>query len=123
MKAREAPGSGIWSLDVSATYPIDENSARGGHGPYSIMDDYFHFAYMLLNSGEMDGTRIIGRKTLELMHSNHLPLDLLPLINNGVANPGYGFGLGSRVLLDLAAIGLLGSVGEYGWAGAARTYY
>lgn len=71
----------------------------------------------------MYGTRIIGRKTLELMHSNHLPLDLRPLINNGLANSGYGFGLESRVLLDVAATELLESVGEYGWVGAAQTYY
>ena len=45
------------------------------------------------------------------------------VVNNGVPNPGYGFGLGSRVLLDVAATGWPGSVGEYGWAGAARTYY
>ena len=124
MNAREAPGSGIWPLDVSVTYPIDDgNFARGGHGLYSTLDDYFRFAQMLLNGGELDGMRIIGRKTLELMHANHLSLDLLPLVNNGVPNPGYGFGLGSRVLLDVAATGLPGSVGEYGWAGAARTYY
>jgi len=57
------------------------------------------------------------------MHSNHLPPALLPYEIAGIPNPGFGFGLGSRVMMDPAATGGPGSVGEYGWAGAAKTYY
>jgi CubicO group peptidase (beta-lactamase class C family) len=112
-------------LDVSKSYPVDAPDVfmRGGHGLFSTIGDYFRFAQMLVNGGELDGTRILGRKTLELMHSNHVPAALLPLDIGGLPLPGYGFGLGSRVLLDVAQSGAPGSVGEFGWSGAAKTHY
>jgi hypothetical protein len=73
---------------------------------------------MLANGGEFDGARILLRKTLELMHSNHVPPALLPLEIGGLPLPGYGFGLGSRVLMDMAQSGAPGSLGEFGWSGA-----
>ena len=96
---------------------------RGGIGLYSTTGDYLRFAKMLVAGGELDGTRVLGRKTLELMHCNHLPAALLPFEIGGGPNPGLGFGLGSRVLMNVAETGNAGSVGEYGWAGAAKTYY
>ena len=78
---------------------------------------------MLLNGGELDGTRILGRKTIELMYANHLPNALLPFKVADPPNYGYGFGLGSRVLMNVAESGKPGSVGEHGWAGAAKTYF
>ena len=112
-------------LDLTNTYPYDNpNHARGGHGLFMTIDDYFRFAQMLLNGGELYGNRVLGRKTVELMHCNHLPLTLLPFgLNDLVMWTGYGFGLGSRVCIDLAQTNLTGSVGEFGWAGAAKTYY
>lgn len=112
-------------LDVSKSYPVDSPDVfvRGGHGLFSTIGDYFRFAQMLANGGELDGERILGRKTLELMHSNHVPTSLLPLEIGGLPLPGYGFGLGSRVLLDVAQSGASGSVGEFGWSGAAKTHY
>jgi CubicO group peptidase (beta-lactamase class C family) len=112
-------------IDVSATYPTGtpEIFARGGIGLFSTIGDYANFAQMLLNGGRLDSTRIIGRKTLELMHANHLPRELLPWQLLGRNNEGFGFGLGSRVMMDVAASAGPGSVGEYGWAGAAKTYY
>ena len=113
-------------LDVSATYPVDrpETFQRGGHGLFGTIDDYFRFAQMLCNGGEFEGKRIIGRKTLELMHTNHLPLSLLPLTLDGLPiEPGYGFGLGSRVAIDPSGFCKPGSVGDFGWAGAAKTYF
>jgi CubicO group peptidase (beta-lactamase class C family) len=112
-------------IDVSATCPQSkpERFARGGHGLFSTAWDYLRFAQMLLNGGTLDGVQIVGRKIIELMHMNHLSSDLLPF---KVADPpayGYGFGLGSRVLLNVAESQMPGSVGEYGWAGAAKTYY
>ena len=92
-------------LDVSATYPVDapETFMRGGHGLFGTIGDYFRFAQMLANGGALDGARVIGRKTLALMHMNRVPPGLLPLEIGGLPLPGYGFGLGSRVLMDVAA--------------------
>ena len=111
--------------DVSDTYPTDAPDVfvRGGIGLYSTLGDYARFAQMLLNDGQLDGHRILSRPTLNLMHSNHLPAALLPYELGGAANPGFGFGLGSRVVTNVAETAGVGSVGEYGWAGAAKTYY
>ncbi len=109
--------------DVSETYPTDSATwARGGLGLFSTADDYLRFAVMLLSGRNASGERIIGRKTLEMMHANHLPPALLPYELLGQPSPGNGFGLGSRVMMDPAAGGKLGSVGCFGWAGAAKTY-
>jgi CubicO group peptidase (beta-lactamase class C family) len=112
-------------LDVTQTYPVDMAGTfqRGGHGLFGTACDYFRFAQMLANGGELEGVRVLGRKTLELMHANHLPLSLLPLALDGLPLLGYGFGLGSRVALDVAQTGAPGSAGEFGWAGAAKTHY
>ncbi|THD49673.1 MAG: class A beta-lactamase-related serine hydrolase [Bradyrhizobium sp.] len=111
--------------DVSATYPVDMPATfqRGGHGLFSTTNDCFRFAQMLGNGGQLDGARILGRKTVEFMHANVLPPELLPLEIGGMLIPGYGFGLGSRVALDVAQTGAPGSVGEFGWSGAAKTHY
>lgn len=112
-------------IDVSATYPTNrpETFGRGGHGLFSTVSDYMRFAQMLLNGGELDGARILGRKIVELMHTNHMSAALLPYEIGGLPYAGYGFGLGSRVMLNVAESAVPGSVGEFGWAGAAKTYY
>ncbi|MBX3014116.1 MAG: beta-lactamase family protein [Caldilineaceae bacterium] len=115
----------VKKLDVEASYPLNQPATfgRGGHGLYSTTQDYLRFAQMLLNHGTLDGARILGRKTVELMHANHLPPAQLPLTLSGLPIPGYGFGLGSRTLLEVGLAQMPGSVGEFGWAGAASTYY
>jgi CubicO group peptidase (beta-lactamase class C family) len=112
-------------IDVAHSYPVDMFATfqRGGLGLFGTARDYFRFAQMLANGGELEGVRILGRKTLELMHVNHLPLPLLPLTLDVLPLPGYGFGLGSRVALDVAQTGVSGSIGEFGWVGAAKTHY
>lgn len=112
-------------IDVSASYPADraEVFQRGGHGLFGTVGDYFRFAQMLCNGGALDGRRVIGRKTLDLMHANRIPEALMPLEIGGRPLMGYGFGLGSRVALDVAATNAPGSVGEFGWSGAAKTHY
>ena len=112
-------------LDVSDTYPTGTPDVfvRGGLGLFSTVDDYARFALMLAGGGRLRGEHVIGRKTLELMHTNRLPPALLPYEILGLAQPGFGFGLGSRVMLDVGANEGPGSVGEFGWAGAAKTYY
>ncbi|MEM9466447.1 MAG: serine hydrolase domain-containing protein [Actinomycetota bacterium] len=111
--------------DVSETNPTGRGDtfARGGYGLFSTVGDYHRFAQMLANRGSLDGAHVVSPKTLELMHTNHLPAELLPWELTGIVNPGMGFGLGSRVMLDVADFRGPGSVGEFGWAGAAKTYY
>ncbi len=111
--------------DVSGTYPTDQPDVfnRGGLGLFSTIGDYHRFAQMLCNGGSLDGEQIVGRKTLELMHTNHLPAELMPYELIGITHPGMGFGLGSRVMTDIGQFKGPGSVGEFGWAGAAKTYY
>ena len=95
----------------------------GGGGLVSTVGDYLRFAQMLLNGGVLDGNRLLGRKTVEMMRANHLPQKLIPIALNGVAHAGYGFGLGVSVLMDPPASGAPGSVGIYGWSGAATTQF
>ena len=91
-------------VDVSRTYPVDQADVfqRGGHGLFGTVGDYARFAQMLCDGGTFEGQRIVGRKTLELMHANRIPASLLPLEIGGLPLMGYGFGLGSRVLMDVA---------------------
>ena len=97
------------------------SAPSGGGGLVSTMGDYWRFANMLLNGGEVDGARIIGRKTLDFMTRNHLRPDLLPISIGPNAMPGKGFGLGFGVTMDAAQSGVLDSDGSYGWSGAAAT--
>jgi CubicO group peptidase (beta-lactamase class C family) len=94
----------------------------GGHGLVSTAADYLRFAQLVLNRGELDGVRLLGRKTMELMTINLMPPTLLPL-EMVEPWPGFGFGLGFRVLLDVPQAGVMGSVGSHGWAGWASTYF
>jgi CubicO group peptidase (beta-lactamase class C family) len=88
----------------------------GGGGLVSTVSDYFRFGQMLLNQGTLDGVRLLGRKTVEWMLQNHLPDGM---IANG--NPANGFGLGGAVLLRPGLLHMPGSVGKFGWGGAANT--
>ena len=94
------------------------DSAAGGL--YSTAADYLLFARMLLNDGQADGVRLLSRKTVDLMMANQLG-GFDPVIK-GLGN-GEGFGLGGYVVTDPAARGRLGSVGQFGWSGAASTYF
>jgi CubicO group peptidase (beta-lactamase class C family) len=91
----------------------------GAGGLYSTAGDYLRFCQMLLNKGELDGARILERKTVELMMSNQLTLS--PPVTE--YSDGEGFGLGGYVVLDPVRRGQLGSVGQFGWSGAAATWF
>lgn len=110
--------------DVAAMYPADRKDfRRGGHGLYSTARDYAQFARMLLSGRSADGQVILSRKMLQMMRANRIPASQLPLTIGMNPLPGYGWGLGVRVMLDLGqAIALTGQ-GELGWAGAASTYF
>ena len=96
---------------------------RGGHGLVSTASDYYRFCSMLLNGGELDGRRILGRKTVDLMTTNHISPEMLPLEEGGLYKPGFGYGLGFGVVLDAAQSGIVGSNGEFNWSGAASTSF
>jgi CubicO group peptidase (beta-lactamase class C family) len=90
----------------------------GGAGLFSTLGDYARFMQMLLNGGELEGTRLLSRKTVELMMENHLAGMARPTISG---NEFEGFGLGGGVRVDLARGPLPGSLGAFGWDGAATT--
>jgi len=96
---------------------------RGGVGLVSTAVDYWRFSQMLINMGQLDGERVLSRKTVELMTTNHLPPELMPIEIGGVFFPGYGYGLGVGVLMDLGQCHSLGSEGTYDWGGAANTSF
>ncbi len=90
----------------------------GAGGLLSTARDYFRFHQMMLNGGELDGARILSRKTVELMTANHTG-------DNGIwlAGPGYGFGLGYAVVTDLGPSATPRSEGSYYWGGAFCTVF
>jgi CubicO group peptidase (beta-lactamase class C family) len=90
----------------------------GAGGLVSTATDYFRFQQMMLNKGELDGVRLLGRKTVELITANHT--GDLPIWLTG---PGYGFGLGYSVVKDIGETGMPASVGSFGWGGAFCTYF
>jgi CubicO group peptidase (beta-lactamase class C family) len=98
----------------------------GGGGLVSTARDYTRFCLMMLNKGELDGVRLLGRKTVELMTSNHLRGDMAAMGQPRFSESSYhgiGFGLGFSVMLDPARAQILGSAGEYAWGGAASTAF
>jgi CubicO group peptidase (beta-lactamase class C family) len=92
----------------------------GGAGLFSTVGDYARFGQMLLNGGELDGVRVLGRKSVELMMANALTHTPSPYRGGTDYD---GFGLGGSVRVDLARSARLGSVGQFGWTGAATTYF
>jgi len=100
----------------------------GGGGLVSTMSDYARFCQMLMNRGELDGSRLLSRKTVEFMRLNQLP-------NNGdmasmgqpvwseTSYEGIGFGIGWAVVLDPVKAHIIASVGEHHWGGAASTFF
>jgi CubicO group peptidase (beta-lactamase class C family) len=93
----------------------------GGGGLVSTTMDYARFAQMLLNGGSLDGNRIIGRKTLELMASDHLGPEVK--IQGTMLPPGHSFGLGFAVRTLQGMAPFAGSVGQYYWSGVAGTFF
>ena len=94
----------------------------GGACLASTATDYLRFAVMLLNRGKFGGERILGRKAVEYMLSNHLTDE----VDNRIANAdptraGYGFGLGLAVRTPESVTPMMGSVGEFNWPGAGGT--
>lgn len=108
-----------------------ETSEKAGHGDRRLMSgngqfggllttprDFARFAQMLANDGELDGVRILGRKTVELMTTNHIGDRCID-----VYAPNYGFGFGVFVRKSIESSFTPGSAGTFGWAGAAGTWF
>jgi len=111
---------GNTNMSPWALYKTGRTYFSGGAGLASTASDYARFANMLLNGGIYDGARLLGPKTVELMTMSHTseltpPLPLL--------GPGNNFGLGFRVVTDIAATQSLGSNGLYGWIGIYGTAF
>lgn len=96
----------------------------GGGGMVSSIADYARFVQMLLNGGELNGTRILARKTVDLMTSNHIGegTGIKPWVYY-FPGAGFGFGLGVAVRTDAGVSHWPGSVGEFEWSGGSGTYF
>ena len=96
----------------------------GGSGLISTIPDFLNIAQCLMNKGELNGNRILGPKTVELMTVNHLKTSLMPIAFEGTEPMlGMGFGLGFGVMVNAALSGVMGSFGDYSWGGGAETYF
>ncbi len=106
---------GTLALEDNQTEATGHTVFGGTHGLFSTAKDYMKFCDMLVNNGKSNGQQLIGRKTLELMTSDHL---------GDIPYPdGYGFGLGFGVINNVAESGRLATEGTYFWNGAYNTYF
>ena len=118
-----APAEG-WTIKPNTTaaqtsYLKPAVNFGGGSQSVSTAADYLRFCQMLLNGGELDGVRILSRKTVELMTSDHLG----DMPRSGILPRGYGFGFTMAVGQGAGKTGVIGSEGEYYWGGAAGTRF
>ena len=122
------PRGGIARNDPAGEAVVAPSWFSGGGGLSSTVEDYHRFTMFLRGRGELDGTRLLGDRTVGYMTRNHLPggADLRafgrPLFAESPLD-GVGFGLGFAVNLDPVATHTLGSVGEFNWGGAASTAF
>jgi CubicO group peptidase (beta-lactamase class C family) len=124
------PGKGRQMLDrgEKSLWSGAPRLVSGGGGLVSTALDYHRFCAMLLNGGALGGTRIVGRKTIELMTANHLPgngdlASWSQSLFSEATNAGVGFGLGFAINIDPAATLLPGSKGEFYWGGMYSTAF
>jgi CubicO group peptidase (beta-lactamase class C family) len=118
-----APGEG-WTIKPNTTsaqgsYLKPAVNFGGGSQLVSTAPDYLRFCQMLLNGGELDGVRILSRKTVELMTSDHLG----DMPRGALLPAGYGFGFTMAISHGAGKTGVIGSEGEYFWGGAAGTRF
>ncbi len=117
---RVAPAYSLSAEKILVKLPPDPLSPRffsAGGNLWSTAADYLRFCQMLLNGGELDGQRLLSRKSVELMTERHVDKILLPF------TPGQYFGLGVGVRKTDGDSGVLGSPGSFGWSGGYNTYF
>lgn len=110
----------IMTTEPLGNFKSDPEIHNAGGGLVSSMQDYYTFAQMLLNGGEINGVRILGRKTVEYLTGNHLPESLVPYSKD---SPGNGFALAMSVTVDPQMSAFMSSKGSYGWGGMASTFF
>lgn len=119
------PDFGLQPLkDMVPPIELPSFTSAGG-GLWSTANDYARFAQMLVNNGNLDGQRLLSPSTVALFSLNHCPDEALPygFEENDLYHSGYGYSLGTRVLVNVAQSGIAGSVGEFGWDGKFHTYF
>jgi CubicO group peptidase (beta-lactamase class C family) len=107
-------------------YSEQPTMPSGGGGMVSTAEDYYRFAQMLANGGELEGKRILAPATVKLMTSNHLPAELLTGqygIGAQVMRPGLGYGYNCAVAFDPPEANLPDGKGTFYWDGAAGTWF
>lgn len=121
-----AKGEGLTALPRDPGVSTPPGMPSGGGGLYSTAEDYLRFGQMLLNGGELNGTRILAPSTVELMRTNHVPAAL----KNGQfgigyyrMQPGFGFGYDVAVFEDPLQVGSTAGKGSYLWDGIAGTWF
>lgn len=125
------PEGGMELIDrpQESDYRNPHSIPYGGHGLVSTAADYLRFAQMLANGGELDGVRILGRKTVDFMMLDHLGPELGPEPLGeaagwyGMSPRGLGFGLTASVVRNVAQSSLVGSPGTFFWGGNAETHF
>ncbi len=127
-KAKQARIAEAFSNDVTVGTDttffdprLPQRWQSGGGGMVGTTMDYARFCQMLLNGGTLDGNRLIGRKALELMASDHLAPEVK--IQGTLLSPGHGFGLGFAVRRQAGIAPFMGSVGQFFWSGMAGTFF
>lgn len=124
---RDSDGQNHLVTNQDRAYQASHKFKSGGGGLLSTLNDFSKFAEMLAMGGTLDGQRILGRKTIDLMRENHLDTNQLKAFQACHRNgweflAGYGYGLGVRTLISKVEAGSNSTLGEFGWAGAAGTY-
>jgi CubicO group peptidase (beta-lactamase class C family) len=112
--------------DIPTDYAEQPTAPSGGGGLVSTPEDYYRFAQMLLNRGQLDGARILAPATVKLMTSNHLPNELLNGhfgIGQHIMRPGFGYGYDCAVVFDPPEANLPDGNGTFFWDGAAGTMF
>ena len=114
------------SGNVARDYASEPTMPSGGGGMVSTATDYYRFAQMMLNRGQLDGHRILSPATVKLMTSNHVPTELLTGqygIGVQVMRPGFGYGYNCAVVFDPPEANLPEGKGTFFWDGAAGTWF
>jgi CubicO group peptidase (beta-lactamase class C family) len=114
------------SAGIGGDYSSQPAMASGGGGSVSTAEDYYRFATMLANGGELNGVRILAPSSVRLMSSNHLAANLLTgefSIGPHVMRPGFGYGYNCAVEFDPATANLPDGRGTFFWDGAAGTWF
>lgn len=111
---------------IPTDYAEQPTTPSGGGGLVSTAEDYYRFATMLLQNGQLDGVRILAPATVKLMTSNHLPASLLTGqfgIGQHIMRPGFGYGFNCAVVFNPPEASLPDGKGTFFWDGAAGTWF